>query len=405
MMNRSWTTPLAYAVLGVALVVTYLVLGPSLGTEWLVCGANALGALAIVAATVRHRPVRPVPWVLIALGLAGTGAAHLAAAREWFGGGGIQLPGALQAYGVLAYPALFVGVASLTSTQRRARDLLAGSEPIIYAIAFTAMVWLGVSGPYQTDGDVPMADRAWIWVLPLLNVLLALMALRGAARRDESRSALNAFALGWLVSGAAHAVVAWRSFQGDLAPGSALLAGLAIGPVLVGSAALFAGAGGADRADPPPGRVHWSQILGLLVAALLPLAALILMLATDLDSPASFVVVSVATVSVVVLALARMWRLVDQVRRLTEQRGHDRLAAMVEHSSDVVMLADPAGRVSYASPGLRGTLGRDPQSWIGRHLVDVISAEERESALASVRAAGSVRDRRHRRVRRFPRAR
>jgi PAS domain S-box-containing protein len=68
------------------------------------------------------------------------------------------------------------------------------------------------------------------------------------------------------------------------------------------------------------------------------------------------------------------------VRLLTEQRGHDRLAAMVEHSSDVVMLADQHGRISYASPGLRGTLGYTPESWVGRHLLDVIILEERETA-------------------------
>ena len=80
-----------------------------------------------------------------------------------------------------------------------------------------------------------------------------------------------------------------------------------------GHPALTAGSGEASR-------VHWTQIFGLLFAALVPLGALILMLATGLESTASFVVVAAATVSVIVLALARMWRLVDQVR-LTEQRG------------------------------------------------------------------------------------
>ena len=127
---------------------------------------------------------------------------------------------------------------------------------------------------------------------------------------------------------------------------------LGIFGTLPGIPALTAGSGEASR-------VHWTQIFGLLFAALVPLGALILMLATGLESTASFVVAA-ATVSVIVLALARMWRLVDQVR-LTEQRGHDRLAAMVEHPSDVVMLADQTGRVSYASPGLRATLGYNPR--------------------------------------------
>jgi diguanylate cyclase (GGDEF)-like protein/PAS domain S-box-containing protein len=135
--------------------------------------------------------------------------------------------------------------------------------------------------------------------------------------------------------------------------------------------------------------VHWSQIVGLMFAALVPLGALILMPAIGQSSRSSFVVVSIATVSVIVLALARMWSLVDQVRLLTEQRGQDRLAAMVEHSSDVVMLADQTGRVSYASPGLRATLGFNPESWVGPHLVDVVVEGERDGARASSSGSSS----------------
>jgi diguanylate cyclase (GGDEF)-like protein/PAS domain S-box-containing protein len=370
-----------YAVPGVALVVGYLVLAPQQATEWLVAGASILAALVIVGVVVIHHPVRPAPWGLLAVGLVGAAAAHAVAANEWYGNRGITVPGAAQAYGVLAYPALFVGLATLTSPQRRSRDLLAGSEPIIYAIAFTAMVWLGVSGPYQSDHELPLPGRTWIWVLPMLDALLALLALRGTLRRDGAQSVFHTLAVGFLAWGAAHAAVSWTAYDGSFAPGGGLAATLTAGPLIVGLAATLPRIRSTTSGDPMPARVHWSQILGLLVASLLPLGALILMLATGLESTTSFVVVSAATVSVVVLALARMWRLVDQVRLLTEQRGHDRLAAMVEHSSDVVMLANPQGRVSYASPGLRGTLGHNPESWTGRHLVDVISGEERDSAL------------------------
>ena len=154
-----------------------------------------------------------------------------------------------------------------------------------------------------------------------------------------------------------------------------------IGPLLLGVFGTLPGIPALTAGTGESSRVHWTQIFGLLFAALVPLGALILMLATGLESTASFVVVAAATVSVIVLALGRMWRLVDQVRVLTEQRGHDRLAAMVEHSSDVVMLADQTGRVSYASPGLRATLGYNPESWVGRHLLDVVSEEERDSAI------------------------
>ena len=123
--------------------------------------------------------------------------------------------------------------------------------------------------------------------------------------------------------------------------------------------------------------MRWSQIIGLSIAALVPLGAMVLMLVVDEASRATVTVISASTLGIVVLSLTRMWRLVNQVRVLTERQGHDRLAAMVEHSSDVVMLADQTGRVSYASPGLRATLGYNPESWVGRHLLDVVADEER----------------------------
>ena len=102
-----------------------------------------------------------------------------------------------------------------------------------------------------------------------------------------------------------------------------------------------------------------------------------LMLVVDEASRATVTVISASTLGIVLLSLTRMWGLVNRVRELTERQGHDRLAAMVEHSSDVVLLADPSGRVSYASPGLLSTLGHQPSTWVGRHLVDVIADEER----------------------------
>ena len=327
-----------------------------------------------------YRPVRPVPWFLLAMGLGVLSIASVVQAHEWYGTTGSVFPGGGVAVAVLAYPSFFVATFGIASGRRHARDLLAGSEPIIYAVAATAMVWLAVTGPYFEDGSTPLTREAWIWVLPLLDGLLALVAVRGLARDDATRTLLEVLAFGFLALGAAHTLTGWSASRGDLSPGSLLAASVMIGPLLVGWAVTVPSMKEATAAAGDAFRVHWSQIFGLLFAALVPLGAMILMLAIGLTSISSFIVVLLATLVVIVLALARMWRLVDQVRLLTEQRGRDRLAAMVEHSSDVVILADANGRISYASPGMRSTLGYEPASWPGRHLIEVIAEDEREAA-------------------------
>jgi PAS domain-containing protein len=228
----------------------------------------------------------------------------------------------------------------------------------MYTIAVTALVWVGVTGP-QFDGDgFPLRDQAWVWVFPLLDGLLAMLALRRTTALDGARFQL--MTLGFLLLGAGHAVIGWAAFDGRLEPGSWEAIAPAVGYLVI--AAAIARPTGVEPTR-ELANVYWTQVFGLFIAALVPLGVLVLMLATDLASRSSSIVVSVATVAVIVLALARMWRLVHEVRDLSEQRGRDRLAAMVEHSSDVVMLADPDGRVNYASPGLRAAPSSSRSPW------------------------------------------
>jgi diguanylate cyclase (GGDEF)-like protein/PAS domain S-box-containing protein len=372
--------PALIGAVGLALIVSYVAGSGGRSAEWLIALGSMFAALVVATAAVVYRPARPVPWALLAIGFVIAGGGTVAMANEWFGSTGLVVPGGMQAIGLLAYPSLFVGITSVSSDRRHARDLLAGAEPIIYAIALTALVWLSVTGPYLDDETMPLQPEAWIWVFPLLDGVLALIALRRFGRAKSGHMVFGLLALGLLLWGAAHALVTWAAYEQTLVSGSLTAGSLMLGPVVIAMALTVPGVRGLTAVSGEQFRVHWSQIFGLMFAAIVPLGALIVMLATGLSSRSSFVVVTVATASVIVLALARMGRLVDQVRLLTEQRGHDRLAAMVEHSSDVVLLADPNGKVGYASPGLRATLGLDPESWSGRHVFDIIDEADRDDA-------------------------
>ena len=85
------------------------------------------------------------------------------------------------------------------------------------------------------------------------------------------------------------------------------------------------------------------------------------------------------------LALTRLWGLAVSVRNLTERRGNDRLASLVERSSDVVMLVDVDGRISYTSPALRTVLGYEGDLWVGLALeaVDIRANGELQASLWS----------------------
>ena len=179
-------------------------------------------AVAIVIGVLTYRPVRPMPWLMLALGMLGLAAASVAWSDAFFGGD-LAYPGIGEAVGVLAYPAIFVGVVGITSRQRGARDLLAGAEPVIYTIALSALVWLAVMEPWFDRRQLPVDGAQWIWLFVGLDVLLALLAYRradrlagrpaGAAARSPVRSSrwpAPTRSSGGSVTRAASSPGAWR---------------------------------------------------------------------------------------------------------------------------------------------------------------------------------------------------
>ena len=56
--------------------------------------------------------------------------------------------------------------------------------------------------------------------------------------------------------------------------------------------------------------------------------------------------------------------------------GQERLAALVELSTDAVMLVDAADAVTWASPSVRQVLGFEPADVVGTHLPALVAAED-----------------------------
>ena len=375
-MMHAARAPSGAVVAAVGLALATLVAPMARLSESVVAAVPVAAAVAIVIGVLKYRPVRPMPWLMLALGMLGLAAATVAWSDAFFGGD-LAYPGIGEAVGVLAYPAIFVGVVGITSRQRGARDLLGGAEPVIYTIALSALVWLAVMEPWFDRRELPVAGSQWIWLFVGLDVLLALLAYRRAGDWPAGRRVLLTLAGAFVAMAAAHALVGWQRDAGSIEPGSLASASLIVAPAIIGIAALIPSMASTPRGAEQALKLRWSQLVGLSIAALVPVGAMALMLVVDEASRATVTVISASTLGIVLLSLTRMWGLVNTVRELTERQGHDRLAAMVEHSSDVVLLADPSGRVSYASPGLLSTLGHQPSTWVGRHLVDVIADEER----------------------------
>jgi diguanylate cyclase (GGDEF)-like protein/PAS domain S-box-containing protein len=338
--------------------------------------APALTVSAILIGLARHQPTQSMPWLSIALGMAMMAAASVIWSAVYFQNDD-PFPSLADVFHLASLPPILFGVLSMLRRQKAGRDVLASFEAAIVTIAGGLLTWLVVIEPYISNSDLPLVEKVWAALFPLIDMLLVAAGFRllfGFGSRTASLWLLSGGFVGLVVH---DTLYGWAQLSDDYRPGGPITAIAIVTCGVLGCAALHPSManeledGSATFVIRPP------RIVALSAVALIPLTVLVALTAAEGISKTTRVVTAVSTVAVFVLALARMWGLLGTVRALTERRGHDRLAAMVEHSTDIVALIDTDGAVQYASPGLLSTLGHRPEDWRGRPLVDLVANDDR----------------------------
>ena len=72
----------------------------------------------------------------------------------------------------------------------------------------------------------------------------------------------------------------------------------------------------------------------------------------------------------------------EREARVAVQRSEARFRALVQRSSDVVVVADPGDRLTYVSPAIETLLGLSPEATVGTALADLVHPDDRDRALA-----------------------
>ncbi|QJR36403.1 putative bifunctional diguanylate cyclase/phosphodiesterase [Gemmatimonas groenlandica] len=124
-------------------------------------------------------------------------------------------------------------------------------------------------------------------------------------------------------------------------------------------------------------------------AAVLPGFALLLKLAysgTPHDGGTQPLLgLAIGVVVLTALAFARQFTSTkDAVRLLAESTARNneaRFQALVQHSSDVIMILDPDGTIRYASPSMALVFGHDPAKLVASRIESILHPEDLSSAL------------------------
>ena len=368
----------ALVVLAGALALVYLVLPDGTGAEWIRVIAPAIGVGAVLIGIATFQPERTLPWATLAIALGCLAASNAVASAFYFTSRETFSPVA-DPFRLIA-AGLLVATATMLGHGTTAKDERSGIEATIVSIAVGVGVWLIVIEPFLGDSDVATVDHVWAASIPLLEAVALAIALRTALQVRFRYPSTILFVIGLAFQLGSDVARSAQELRDTFGSGGAFDALSIAAPLVLASAALDPTMALMHRPDEAPEAVGFARVVWLSVAALTPLTVLFALTVTDLGSQETRTALAMCSIAVVVLALARVWGLVARVRQLTERQGQDRLAAMVEHSSDVVMLINAAGQIQYASPGLVSTLGHRSENWIGRPLIDLVAADDRDAS-------------------------
>ncbi len=372
--------------LAAALAAVYLLAPAGVIGESIRVVSTVIAAIAVLVGVSTFDPSARRAWRLMALSMVLLAGALAGWAVLHFGGRD-PFPSVSDGFHLAAALALVGSLYAMSHGVDPDGDGLAAIEVAIVAIALGLVVWLAVVEPFLVDDAISLADRAVALSGPLLGAWAVAMASRIAVHSQFRSPAAALTLVGvtlFVIADVLRTIDELRLTHG---PGGLVAA-------LIIPAAMCLGAAASDPTMTTMGQVadtgrdtSLGRIVWLSVAVLTPLTMLISLLVGGVGSDTTRTLAAISAVVVVVLALARMWRLVATIEELTERRGQDRLAAMVEHSSDVVLLLDANGAIQYASPGLASTLGHRPSDWTGRSVIDLVSSDDRGAAGAELQRA------------------
>jgi diguanylate cyclase (GGDEF)-like protein/PAS domain S-box-containing protein len=391
-----------YLVLMLPIAVLYLAGPLKVGPVFNVIGFSAV--IAIVAGVHTHKPAAWLAWYLIAAGQAFFVAGDVLSYNYTaIFGAALPFPSVADAvYLAGVYPFTVAGLLLLIRARNPGRDWASLVDSLIVTIGLALLSWIFLISPYAHDATLHLGTKLVSIAYPLGDILLLGVAVRmavGGGRRGRSYYMVVCAIAAVLVT---DAIYGWIQLHGSYTPGDPLDGGWILYYVLFGAAALHPSMTTVSDAAATKLKVTRRRIIGISVAALI--APVVDMLENSGRGDSDAIIIGASTIVMFGLVVVRMIGLAraeeaaaaresllrESVVRTTSEV---RLGALVQHSSDVILLLAADTAVEYASPSVRQVLGYDVAEFVGTRFVDAVPAQERalvEAALGGLLARTSA---------------
>jgi len=283
----------------------------------------------------------------------------------------------------LGYLFTLAGLLSFPIAPRRRADRITMFFDIAtVAISGAMVLWYWCMRTAAFDASTSLAKTAIIVGYPFADMVMiitaAILLLRSAD--DRSRTIFSFIALAYLLSAIADfwygyldiEVVAYRR---NTVIDVSWLAGVLLLSV--------AAASQLRRTPAPDSRMNvasrWMSEIPLIAVGL---AFGMLFLATQENMERVELQLGALALVMTVLAIARQRISARDAEQLTAERAvrDARFRALVQNSSDVVLVLDNELRATYVSPAMEGVLGLVPELALDRPFVELVAAEDRDEA-------------------------
>ena len=283
----------------------------------------------------------------------------------------------------LGYLLTIAGLLSFPIAPRRRADRITMFFDIATVAVSGAMVlwyWCMRTGAFEPSTSLaktavivgyPFADMAAL-------ITAAILLLRSAD--DRSRTIFGFIALGYLLSAIADFWYGYLDIEVIAYRRSTVLDVCWLAGVLLLS---VAAASQLRRTPSPDSRMNvasrWMSEIPLIAVGL---AFGMLFLAMQENMERVELQLGALALVMTVLAIARQRISSRDAEQLMAERAvrDARFRALVQNSSDVVLVLDSELRATYVSPAIEGVLGQVPELGLDRHFVELVAPDDREEA-------------------------